>query len=94
MILMGIEIEMMLWDNHSLKAKRKIIKSMIDKIHHHYKISAAEVARNDSLDYAHIGVGVVSSRKKEAEKVLNRVIRMIEEEYPVEIINTSFSEGY
>lgn len=94
MILMGVEIEMMLWDNHSLKAKRKVIKSMIDKIHHYYKISAAEVARNDSLDYAHIGVGVVSSSKKEAEKILNRVIRMIEEEYPVEIINISFSEGY
>lgn len=94
MILMGVEIEMKLWDNQSLKVKRKVIKSMIDKIHHQYKISAAEVGRNDSLDYAHIGLGVVRNQKKEAEKVLNRVIRMIEEKYPVEILSISFLEGY
>lgn len=87
MILMGIKLKMALWESASLKSKRKVIRSMIDKIHHHFHLSASEVGLNDVVDYAEIGIGVVSNDARHAEQVLKQVENYIEAHFPVEIIS-------
>lgn len=94
MILKGLALQLRLWDVNSLKEKRKIVKSIIDKIHHHYKISAAEVDLQDSLTYAVIGIGMVTNDHRHADQVLQKISRAIEANYGVDLVDIEEYEDY
>lgn len=85
MILIGIEVTIRLFESASLKDKRKIIKSVLQKTQQRYKVSAAEVGRHDLLNLAELGFAVVSNDYHHARQVLTKVLNFIEAEYPVEI---------
>lgn len=85
MILIGIEVTIRLFESASLKDKRKIIKSVLQKTQQRYKVSAAEVGGNDLLNLAELGFAVVSNDYHHARQVLTKVLNFIEAEYPVEI---------
>ena len=85
MILIGIEVTIRLFESASLKDKRKIIKSVLQKTQQRYKVSAAEVGEHDLLNLAELGFAVVSNDYHHARQVLTKVLNFIEAEYPVEI---------
>lgn len=85
MILIGIEVTIRLFESASLKDKRKIIKSVLQKTQQRYKVSAAEVGGHDLLNLAELGFAVVSNDYHHARQVLTKVLNFIEAEYPVEI---------
>jgi uncharacterized protein YlxP (DUF503 family) len=72
-------------DIGSIKDKRKIVKSIKDKLEHRFHLSAAEVDLQDSLSFAQIGGVLVSNSKNFGETVLNKAFKMIENETPVRI---------
>lgn len=92
MVLMGLEVELLLMDSYSLKDKRSVVKSIIDRVHNRYNVSAAEVDENDLLNKGVIGFGIVSNNRQHAQKVLQQVQKEIEDLYPVEIIHTEWME--
>ena len=47
MVVGTLKIEFMLFDNRSLKGKRKVVKSMVDKVKARFNVSIAEVGAND-----------------------------------------------
>jgi uncharacterized protein YlxP (DUF503 family) len=69
----------------SLKDKRRIIRSLRDKLQRRFHMSAAEVDLQDSLTFAHIGGALVSNSREFGETVLNKAFKMIEDETPVRI---------
>jgi uncharacterized protein YlxP (DUF503 family) len=64
----------------SLKDKRRIVKSVIGKLKNRFHLSAAEVDLQDSLSFAQIGGALVSNSKVFGESVLNKALKMIENE--------------
>ncbi len=70
------------------------MKSIIDKVHHHYKISAAEVGENDSLTFAQIGLGMVSNDGQYADQILQKITLDIESHYPVDLVSMDHYEDY
>jgi uncharacterized protein YlxP (DUF503 family) len=62
----------------SLKEKRRIVKSIRDRLIQKYKITAAEVDLHDSLRFAQIGAAVVSNSKKHGESVMHTAFAFIE----------------
>ena len=64
----------------SLKDKRRIVKSIIGKLKNRYHLSAAEVDLQDSLSFAQIGGALVSNSRVFGESVLNKALKMIENE--------------
>jgi uncharacterized protein YlxP (DUF503 family) len=72
-------------DTESLKDKRRIIRSIKDKLQRRFHMSAAEVDLQDSLSFAHIGGALVSNSRTFGETVLNKAFKMIEDEMPVRI---------
>lgn len=90
MYLMGLEITIRLFDSYSLKDKRQVVKSIVDKGQHKFKISVAEVGAYDLHNQALIGFGIVTNSNRQGEQVLNQVIRFVEETYPVEITSISW----
>ncbi len=72
-------------DVQSIKDKRRIVRSVKDKMQRQFHMSAAEVDLNDSLSFAHIGGALVSNSRVFGETVLNKAFAMIEQEVPVRI---------
>ena len=65
-------------ENHSLKGKRQVIKSLITRLHTRFNVSAAEVGKNDSWQIAEIGISCVANDEKHAGEVLSSIVAFIE----------------
>jgi uncharacterized protein YlxP (DUF503 family) len=72
-------------DIGSIKDKRRIVKSIKDRLERRFHLSAAEVDLQDSLTFAQIGGALVSNSRSFGETVLNKAFKMIENEVPVRI---------
>ena len=73
-------VQLRLPENHSLKGKRQVLKSVIARLHNRFNVSAAEVDDNDSWQIASIAVSCVSNDERHADQVLASVISFIRAE--------------
>jgi uncharacterized protein YlxP (DUF503 family) len=85
MIVSMIQMILEIPDVGSLKEKRRIVRSVKDKLQRRFHLSAAEVDLHDSLAFAQIGGALVSNSKTFGESVLQKAFAMIENEVPVRI---------
>lgn len=92
MHLVGIEVVLHFYSVESLKGKRRIVKSIVDHVRSRYKISAAEVDHLDSLDRGSLGFGLVTNSRKQAEKVLQKVINHLDIQSEIEIVEIEWLE--
>jgi uncharacterized protein YlxP (DUF503 family) len=74
----------------SLKDKRRIVRSVRDRLQKKFRLSAAEVDLQDSLSFAEIGAALVSNDKDFGETVLRKAFAMIEDDVPARIADVSF----
>ena len=72
-------------DVYSLKEKRRIIRSIKDKLTRRFSMSAAEIDLQDSISFAQIGGALVSNSRSFGESVMHKAFEMIEKEMPVRI---------
>jgi len=89
MIVSMIQIIFELPDIDNIKEKRRVIKSVMEKMRNRFHMSAAEVDLQDSLSFAQIGGALVSNSKTFGEKVLRKAFDMIEKDTPVRIQDMS-----
>jgi len=95
MIVSMIKIIFEIPDIGNIKEKRRVLKSVLEKMRRRYHLSAAEVDLQDSLTFAQIGGALVSNSKTFGETVLRKAFDMIEKETPVRIQDISIhSEEY
>jgi uncharacterized protein len=85
MIVSMIQIIFEIPDAANIKEKRRVLKSVLEKMRKRYHLSAAEIDLNDSLSFAQIGGAVVSNSKTFGETVLQKAFDMIEKETHVRI---------
>jgi uncharacterized protein YlxP (DUF503 family) len=89
-------VALMTWELHlpgcqSLKDKRHVLKSLKDRLHNRFNVSAAETDHQDLWQRAELTVGVVSTDRGHAERVLREVDRVIAAESAARVIDTSAS---
>jgi uncharacterized protein YlxP (DUF503 family) len=83
------QIELRLPENHSLKGKRQVIKSIITRLQNKFKVSVAEVDNQDLWQLAILGVACVSNHKRHADETLANVVKFIVQNYPdVELLSS------
>lgn len=85
-----VQCECSLFNIHSLKDKRSVVKSAITKIKQRYNVSIAEIDNNDNWHRATIGIATVSNSQKKAEQELQKAIKMLESNYQIEVIKMEF----
>jgi len=82
-------IELRLPENHSLKGKRQVIKSMIARLQNKFNVSVAEVDHQDLWQLATLGVACVSNHRRHADETLANVVKFIAQNYPeVELLSS------
>lgn len=80
--------EMQLPGCHSLKEKRSVLKSLKDRLHNQFNVSAAETAHQDVHQRAEIAACVVSGDRAHANSVLSSLDRFVEMESRVRIVDS------
>lgn len=73
MVTGTLELELFLPGSRSLKDKRRLLKSLQDRVRSRYNVSIAEIGYQDKWQRARIGVAVVNNQRVEAERTLQRV---------------------
>jgi len=71
---------------HSLKDKRMVVRSLIDKTRHKYNASVAEVDTQDAHRTMTLGIAVVSGEYSHARNMLDDIIRYMEENAEAELM--------
>lgn len=71
-------ITLYLQASDSLKDKRRVVKSLVKRIHNRFNVTAAEVADLDDHRIATIGVAVVSNSGAHCSDVLSSVIAFVD----------------
>ncbi|MDR1058411.1 MAG: DUF503 domain-containing protein [Treponema sp.] len=89
MIVSMIQLIFEIPDVDNIKEKRRIIRSMKDKLQRRFHMSAAEVDLQDSLSFAQVGGALVSNSRIFGESVLQKAFAMIEREMPIRIQDMS-----
>ena len=77
-----------LHDCHSLKGKRKIIKSIIQQVRNKFNVSVAEVGSNDVYQKSEIGFCLVGNDRQVMNSKIDKIINMIEDLGLAEIVDT------
>lgn len=63
---------------NSLKEKRKIVKSLVERSRNRFNVSVAEVADQDAHHQAAIGIAVVGNDARVLNSLLDRIIGFME----------------
>ena len=81
-------ITLRLHDCRSLKEKRKVVKSIINRMRNSFNASVAEVGSNDIHQRAEIGFSLVGNDKALINSKLDKIFNMVEGLGLAEIIDT------
>ncbi|NIQ00517.1 MAG: DUF503 family protein [Nitrospinaceae bacterium] len=71
-------IKFFLHGNNSLKGKRKVIRTIKDRLKNKFNVSVAEVGDQEVWQSLHLGVAAVNSDPKYLEGLLNQVVNFID----------------
>lgn len=77
---------------HSLKEKRMVIKSIMQKLKNKFNISVSEVAEQDIHQILVIGIAAVCASSSQLDSTKENIISFIEENCDAEIINIEDDE--
>ena len=84
------------WELHlaacqSLKEKRQVVKSLKDRLHNQFNVSAAETDHQDLWQRAELTACVVSNDRRHAERVLREADRLVAAAPGARIVDSSTS---
>jgi len=70
-------VELRIPGNNSLKGKRRVVKSIKDRVHGRFNVSIAEVDRLDDWQRATLGIACVSNNPRLVDEILSKVVNLI-----------------
>jgi uncharacterized protein YlxP (DUF503 family) len=88
MVVGILRIELHLHDNRSLKGKRKIVKSMVEKTKHKFNAAIAEVGSNDKWQKIELGVSTVGNDRRHVDASLTNILASLESLGLAEIVDS------
>ena len=89
MYVAALEMELRLAHCGSLKAKRAVIRHLIESARRRFGVSASEVAHHDLWQRSGIGFSVVSPTPGHAEALLDHVERFVWSHPDVTVVSSS-----
>ncbi|GAB4248621.1 DUF503 domain-containing protein [Deferrisoma sp.] len=71
----------------SLKEKRSVVRRVVDRVRNQFPVSVAEVDSLDLHQRATIGFAVVSGSAEVADRVVEGVLRFVEDQHLAQILS-------
>jgi uncharacterized protein len=88
MVIGAMIIEFHIHENQSLKGKRKIVRSMVDKVKSKFNVSIAEIGSNDKWQKIELGVSAVGNDRRFIDSSLANVLTFLDSLYLAEVTNS------
>lgn len=88
MIIAAARITLLIPENNSLKGKRKVVKSLIEKVRHRFDAAIAEVDSHDLWQRAELGLALVGNDSQLLNTRLDQIMKFIENQHLAEIIDS------
>lgn len=80
-MIVGVSsFELHLPSSRSLKDKRRVVKSLVDRIHQRYRVSVAETDFHDLHQRAEISLAAVTNGEGEMEKLMEDIRSLVDRE--------------
>jgi len=89
MVVGVLKLVFFIHDNHSLKGKRKVVKSLTDKVKNRFNVSIAETGSNDKWQKIELGISTVGNDRRHVDSSLANVLSYIENLYIAELVDSS-----
>jgi len=78
LIIGTCRLELALPKNGTLKGKRRVVKSIIDRVRKRYNVAVAEVDCQDRHDLVVLGIACVTNEQRHASQLLAAVVSWID----------------
>ncbi|PXF54319.1 MAG: DUF503 domain-containing protein [Deltaproteobacteria bacterium] len=89
MVVGIIKLRVRMPGNHSLKGKRRVVKSLIGQVGSRFNVAVSEIAMHDVWQNAEIGISAVGNSRPAINSVLDKILDFIEKTCPVEVTDTN-----
>lgn len=83
MIVMA-EVECLLYNTHSLKDKRSVLKKVMNKLRKDFNIAITELDFHDLWQRTKFGIVTISTSYAHAEQMMQEILRVIDENEEME----------
>ncbi|SHM71280.1 hypothetical protein SAMN05660826_01738 [Caldanaerovirga acetigignens] len=77
MVVGIMTVEIFLGDAFSLKEKRQVVKSVIERLKTRFNVSVAEVGKQNDLQWAVIGMACVSNSTEHVESQMDHILNFM-----------------
>ena len=88
MVVGVCRLELYLHDNFSLKGKRQVLRSIVQRARKRFNVAVAEVADQDLWQKAVLGICAVGNDRQRINSTLDQVINFIEETHLTEVADS------
>ncbi|ERN53273.1 DUF503 family protein [Alkalihalophilus pseudofirmus] len=90
MIIGSVRCELLIYDVHSLKEKRSVLKSLQTRLKQRFNLAVAETNFQDVWQRAELSIVTVSNQKVICERELERALKFIDIESEAERTLTTY----
>ena len=90
MVIGALTLTVHVPESQSLKDKRQVVSSLLARIRRQFNVAAAEVEDQDTWQVATLGVVCVSSDRRHADEMCQKVLRWVEEDSEAQLGQTHF----
>ena len=80
-------MSLMIRQSRTLKDKRRVIRSLKDRIHNKFNVSIAEVGSQNHRQQAILAFAVVSGSRQLANTILNKIVDHVRAIPPIQLID-------
>lgn len=87
MVIGTLKVTLYIPESGSLKSKRRVLRSIKDRLKTHFNVSVAEVEFHDLWQKAGIGIALVSRDRKHADQSLQKILNRIESYRLAEVVS-------
>jgi uncharacterized protein YlxP (DUF503 family) len=86
MVVGVAKLSLRLPENHSLKGKRKVIKSICEKLRHRFDVAVAEIDSHDLWQASEVGIAAVGNEGAYVNSKLDKAINFVESLHLAELM--------
>ena len=93
MVIGSLTVRLLVRESRSLKDKRQVVRSILDRVRGGFNVSAAEVGSHDDVKVAELGFAVAAADHTTARGVLNQIAEALRRHPVAEYLGGEQSVG-
>ena len=86
MVIVSVRVTLQLYASDSIKDKRRVVKSVRERLRHRFNLAVAEVGAQDQWRTAELGLVTVASEAVMAEREVEAITRFLDGDARFEMV--------